>query len=108
VLSLVGHEHVRTAKTMTRRLGLAAEISAPDVPSIAMVDGVRRARADRPQRPERDRSDSGSGARSRTHSRPGPAKSGRPTSGRRKGQQWNGGANGRRRSGSGGKRAARA
>jgi superfamily II DNA/RNA helicase len=108
VVSLVGHEHVRGTKTLTRRLGLAAEISAPDVPSIALVDGVRRARADRPQRPARSQSDDGSGTRTRTHSRPGPAKSGRPSSGRRKGQQRSGGANGRRRTGSGGKRAARA
>jgi superfamily II DNA/RNA helicase len=108
VLSLVGHEHVRDTKTLTRRLGLAAEISAPNVPSIAMVDGVRRARADRPQRPVRSQGDDGSGARPRTHSRPGPAKSGRPTSGRRKGQQRSGGTNGRRRAGSGGKRATRA
>ena len=88
--------------------GLAAEISAPDVPSIALVEGVRRARADRPQRPARNQGDDGSGTRTRTHSRPGPSKSGRPSSGRRKGQQRSGGTNGRRRAGSGGKRAARA
>ena len=108
VVSLVANEHVRGTKTLARRLGLESEISAPDVPSIALVDGVRVARTDRPQRPERSQGDGGSGTRTRGHSRPGPSKSGRPSGGRRKGQQWNGGGNGRRRSGSGGKRAARA
>jgi superfamily II DNA/RNA helicase len=107
VVSLVGHEHVRTTKSMTRRLGLDAEISAPNVPSLVLVDGVRRARADTP-RQGRGRDDAAQATRTRTHSRPGPAKSGRPSPGRRKGQQRSNGANGRRRAGSGGKRAARA
>lgn len=108
VVSLVGNEHVRGTKTMARRLGLDSEISVPDVPSLSVVDGVRVARTDRPQRPERSHEDGNSGSRNRSHSRPGPSKSGRPSSGRRKGQ-WNAGGSGggRRRNGSGGKKAAR-
>ena len=42
VVSLVGHEHLDATKLIQRRLGLSNRISAPDVRSLASVDGGRR------------------------------------------------------------------
>ncbi len=41
VVSLVGHEHVRGTKILTRRLGLPPEISVPDIYSLSRLDGAR-------------------------------------------------------------------
>jgi superfamily II DNA/RNA helicase len=38
VVSLVGNEHIRGTRLLTRRLGLPDGIGAPDVPSLSVVD----------------------------------------------------------------------
>ncbi len=40
VVSLVGREHVGKTKVLQRTLGLGREISLPDVPALAQVDGT--------------------------------------------------------------------
>jgi superfamily II DNA/RNA helicase len=44
VVSLVGRENVHTTRVITRKLGLSDEISAPDVPSLSLLEGRRAAR----------------------------------------------------------------
>jgi superfamily II DNA/RNA helicase len=78
VVSLVGHEHVRGTKILTRRLGLSPDISVPDIPSLSGPDGARTPRSKAPEAPNA-RSENGSTAPAdrprRSHQ--GPARSGR-------------------------------
>ena len=45
VVSLIGHEHVRDTKILTRRLGLSPEISVPDISSLSRPEGARTQRS---------------------------------------------------------------
>jgi superfamily II DNA/RNA helicase len=45
VISLVGHEHVRDTRHLRRKLGLARDISLPDVGSLSQADGDRTQRS---------------------------------------------------------------
>jgi superfamily II DNA/RNA helicase len=78
VVSLVGHEHVRGTKILTRRLGLSPDISVPDISSLSGPDGARTPRSTAPEAPNA-RSENGSAApadRAR-RSHQGPVRSGR-------------------------------
>ncbi len=44
VVSLIGNEHLRATKLLTRKLGLPDGIGAPDVASLSLVDGSRVSR----------------------------------------------------------------
>jgi superfamily II DNA/RNA helicase len=74
VVSLVGNEHVHGTKLIQRRLGLADGISSPDVPSLAHIEGARRA-STRPtsSRPE---AREGNGSAAPTKRRDGHPRSG--------------------------------
>jgi len=87
VVSLVGHEHLRGTKLLTRRLGLSPDISVPDIPSLSSAVGARTPRpaAPRASGPSGVPGGNGSAAsaeRPRT-SHQGPVRSGRVPSGRR-------------------------
>lgn len=49
VVSLVGREHLGTAKLIQRRLGLENRVSAPDVSSLDLVEGGRPSPSVRPR-----------------------------------------------------------
>jgi superfamily II DNA/RNA helicase len=49
VVSLVGHEHLGTAKLIQRQLGLTTRVSSPDVASLALVGDADRSPSARPQ-----------------------------------------------------------
>jgi superfamily II DNA/RNA helicase len=80
VVSLVGNEHVRGTRLITNRLGLPADITAPDVAALAHADGARVARSPRPSADNGRESGYVAQAptkRGRVHSHDGPRTPGR-------------------------------
>jgi superfamily II DNA/RNA helicase len=78
VVSLVGHEHVRGTKILTRRLGLSPDIAVPDISSLSSLEGARTPRAsapDAPGDPSENRSAAPADRARRSHQ--GPARPGR-------------------------------
>ena len=78
VVSLVGHEHVRGTKTLTRRLGLSPDISVPDISSLSAAGRCSHPaihRAGRPSAPSENGSAAPADRARRSHQ--GPVRSGR-------------------------------
>lgn len=89
VISLVGHEHVRDTRHLRRTLGLARDISLPNVGSLTQTDGDRTQRSSEESATHARRVIAPSKNR-RIDSRRGPAQSRRRPSrgGRRAARSW--------------------
>jgi superfamily II DNA/RNA helicase len=77
VISLVGHEHLKATRQLVRQLGLPGEFSAPDVSSLALLEGARVARPTEPAATNSGASGSDPSTRRRrkhTHQHAAPSK----------------------------------
>jgi superfamily II DNA/RNA helicase len=80
VVSLIGHEHVRSTRALGRTLGLHRDIAAPDISSLSSVDGARPPRPPASDAPQVNRVEAPTKS-ARIHARPGPKRSGRRSRG---------------------------